>query len=217
MPKNQVKSLSKVAKAVRPKSSALPQQGYQQVFKNMDDVLRKDAGCTSELDYTEQSSWLLFLKYLDALEQDREQEALLTGKKYDWILDAEYRWSSWAAPKNASGVVDHNATMTGDDLLEFVNGRPGPDGVVTGLFPYLRGFKTRATGPNTIEYKIGEIFGSPRVGVGDFCSCGELRRGQFDREAAAAEVDHRDDRFGRVVSIAAVVDETDLGVETLEF
>ena len=27
------------------------------------------------------------------------------------------------------------------------------------LFPYLKGFKQRATGPNTIEYKIGEIFG----------------------------------------------------------
>ena len=27
------------------------------------------------------------------------------------------------------------------------------------LFPYLHGFKQRAAGPNTIEYKIGEIFG----------------------------------------------------------
>ena len=52
---------------------------FQQVFKAVDDLLRKDAGCTSELDYTEQSSWLLFLKYLDALEQDREQQAKLTG------------------------------------------------------------------------------------------------------------------------------------------
>ena len=55
---------------------------FQQVFKTVDDLLRKDAGCTSELDYTEQSSWLLFLKYLDALEQDREQEAKLVKKKY---------------------------------------------------------------------------------------------------------------------------------------
>lgn len=41
---------------------------FEQTFKNIDDILHKDAGCTSELDYTEQSSWLLFLKYLDALE-----------------------------------------------------------------------------------------------------------------------------------------------------
>ena len=61
---------------------------FEQVFKNIDDVLWKDAGCTSELDYTEQSSWLLFLKYLDALETDKATEALLGGKTYDYILEA---------------------------------------------------------------------------------------------------------------------------------
>ena len=70
--------------------------GYQQVFKNVDDILHKDSGCTSELDYTEQSSWLLFLKYLDALEETRSQEAKLTGKKYVYILESQYRWSNWA-------------------------------------------------------------------------------------------------------------------------
>jgi len=37
---------------------------FEQAFKNIDDVLWKEAGCTTELDYTEQTSWLLFLKYL---------------------------------------------------------------------------------------------------------------------------------------------------------
>ena len=69
---------------------------FQQAFKNIDDVLWKDAGCTSELDYTEQTSWLLFLKYLDALEHDKATEAALDGKKYTHILDAPYRWESWA-------------------------------------------------------------------------------------------------------------------------
>lgn len=41
---------------------------FEQAFRNIDDVLRKEAGCTTELDYTEQSSWLLFLKYLEGLE-----------------------------------------------------------------------------------------------------------------------------------------------------
>ncbi|MDO5506094.1 MAG: type I restriction-modification system subunit M N-terminal domain-containing protein [Pseudoxanthomonas suwonensis] len=59
---------------------------FEQAFRNIDDVLRKDAGCTSELDYTEQSSWLLFLKYLDALEQERAMAAELEGRKYDWLL-----------------------------------------------------------------------------------------------------------------------------------
>jgi type I restriction enzyme M protein len=122
---------------------------FEQTFRNIDDVLWKDAGCTSELDYTEQSSWLLFLKYLDALETDKGTEAALTGRKYSYILDVPYRWGTWAAPKGKDGRIDHNKALSGDDLTDFVNGR---------LFPYLQGFKNRATGPDTIEYKIGEIF-----------------------------------------------------------
>jgi type I restriction enzyme M protein len=121
---------------------------FEQAFKNIDDVLWKDAGCTSELDYTEQTSWLLFLKYLDALEHDKATEAALNGKPYTHFLDAPYRWDSWAAPKDKGGKIDHNNTLTGDDLIQFVNAK---------LFPYLHGFKQKATGPNTIEYKIGEI------------------------------------------------------------
>ncbi len=123
---------------------------FEQTFKNIDDILHKDAGCTSELDYTEQSSWLLFLKYLDALELDKATEAELEGRRYSFILDKAYRWERWAAPKTRDGKLDHHAAMTGDDLRDFVSGK---------LFPYLAGFKQRATGPNTIEYKIGEIFG----------------------------------------------------------
>ncbi len=60
---------------------------FEQAFKNIDDVLWKEAGCSSELDYTEQTSWLLFLKYLDGLEQDNADEAALEGKKYAYIFD----------------------------------------------------------------------------------------------------------------------------------
>ncbi len=126
---------------------------FEQAFKNIDDVLRKEAGCTTELDYTEQTSWLLFLKYLDGLEQDRAMEAELEGKKYAHILDEPYRWESWAAPKGKDGRLDHNKAMTGDDLRDFVDQR---------LFPYLHGFTQKASGPNTIEYKIGQIFGEIR-------------------------------------------------------
>jgi len=123
---------------------------FEQAFKNIDDVLRKEAGCTTELDYTEQTSWLLFLKYLDGLEQDKAVEAELEGKKYTFILETPFRWESWAAPKDSSGKINHNKAQTGDDLRDFVNNK---------LFPYLHGFKQKATGPNTIEYKIGQIFG----------------------------------------------------------
>ncbi len=122
---------------------------FEQTFKNIDDILHKDAGCTSELDYTEQSSWLLFLKYLDALERDKALEAELEGKRYQPIIDADHRWEAWAAPRTSDGRLDHNAALTGDDLRDFVNWR---------LIPYLAGFKQRASGPNTIEYKIGEVF-----------------------------------------------------------
>ena len=123
---------------------------FEQAFKNIDDVLWKEAGCTTELDYTEQTSWLLFLKYLDGLEQDRADEAELEGRKYNYILAKPYRWESWAAPKDKKGKLDHNKALTGDDLRDFVNQK---------LFPYLHGFKQKASGANTIEYKIGEIFG----------------------------------------------------------
>jgi hypothetical protein len=105
---------------------------FEQAFKNIDDILWKEAGCTTELDYTEQTSWLLFLKYLDDLEQDKSTEAALEGKKYTHILDEPYRWESWAAPKGKDGKLDHNKALTGDDLRDFVNGK---------LFPYLHGFK----------------------------------------------------------------------------
>lgn len=123
---------------------------FEQTFKNIDDVLWKEAGCTTELDYTEQTSWMLFLKYLDDLEQDKAMQAELKGKSYDFIIDAPHRWSSWAAPKGSDGNFDHNNAKTGDDLIDYVN---------RDLFPYLQGFKQRASGPDTIEYKIGEIFG----------------------------------------------------------
>src|SRR5258705_5912307 len=129
------------------------QHMFEQAFKNIDDVLWKEAGCTTELDYTEQTSWLLFLKYLDGLEEDKATEAALDGKKYTFNRDQPYRWESWAAPKGKDGRLDHNKAITGDDLCDFVDQE---------LFPYLHGFTQKASGPNTIEYKIGQIFGEIR-------------------------------------------------------
>jgi type I restriction enzyme M protein len=123
---------------------------FEQTFRSIDNVLRQEAGCTTELDYTEQTSWMLFLKYLDDLEQERAMEAELEGKAYSYIIDEAHRWSKWAAPKNADGTFDHDAALTADDLTAYVDDE---------LFPYLKGFKQRADNPQTIEYKIGEIFG----------------------------------------------------------
>ena len=110
---------------------------FEQTFKNIDDVLWKEAGCATELDYTEQTSWILFLKYLDDLERANEQKAELQGKKYESIIDKPHRWSVWAAPKKKDGSFDHDKALTGDDLIEYVDEK---------LFPYLKGFRTRAEG-----------------------------------------------------------------------
>jgi type I restriction enzyme M protein len=121
---------------------------FEQSFKNIDDILHKDAGCGSELDYVEQTSWVLFLKYLDDLEQDKENAALLSGEEYTRLLEPKFQWSVWAAPKTADGSKDLNA-LSGDDLLDFVNNE---------LFPYLKKFKAVDADPDTIDYKIGQIF-----------------------------------------------------------
>ncbi|MDD3435785.1 MAG: N-6 DNA methylase [Candidatus Gastranaerophilales bacterium] len=123
---------------------------FEQCFKNIDDKLRKDSGVSTELDYVEQTSWLLFLKYLDDLEQTKSMNAVLDGKTYTPIIDKEFSWSEWAYPTTEDGKLDHHRAKTGDDLKEFVDLK---------LFPYLKKFKKTAESPDTLEYKIGEIFG----------------------------------------------------------
>ncbi|MBO4806301.1 MAG: type I restriction-modification system subunit M N-terminal domain-containing protein, partial [Paludibacteraceae bacterium] len=122
---------------------------YESTFNAIDAILRNEAGCSNELDYIEQTSWLLFLKYLDDLETEREQEAELNGKEYKRIITGFNRWSAWAAPKTSKGELDVINAMTGDDLVTFVNQK---------LFPSLKHFKDTAVSPDTLEYKIGEIF-----------------------------------------------------------
>jgi type I restriction enzyme M protein len=122
---------------------------FEQTFKNIDDILHKDAGCSSELDYVEQTSWILFLKYLDDYEADKKTAADLSGKSYSEIIATQYRWDKWAMPKGKDGKLDHHKALTGDDLKDFVDHK---------LFPYLKKFKTDADSPATIIYKIGEIF-----------------------------------------------------------
>lgn len=122
---------------------------FEQTFKNIDDILYKDSGADSELDYIGQTSWVLFLRYLDELERVKADEAGLKGKDYTYILEEAYRWPEWAMPKDEDGKLDHHRALTGPDLVQFVDNQ---------LFPYLAAFKQKADHPQTIEYKIGEIF-----------------------------------------------------------
>ena len=71
--------------------------------------------------YIGQVSWLLFLRYLESIESDRKDQALLESKEYVPILDKEFRWDVWACPKNGLGVRDDLRAMKGDDLIDFAN------------------------------------------------------------------------------------------------
>ena len=122
---------------------------YEQTLKAVDKILRDDAGCSTSIDYIEQTSWILFLKYLSDLEKERIDEATLKGKEYKPLFEEEFSWDNWAVPKKADGSQDIVNALTGDDLLKFVNEK---------LMPYLQTFKTNIEKANTLEYKIGEIF-----------------------------------------------------------
>lgn len=116
-------------------------QGLGSLLKSARDIMRKDKGLNGDLDRLPLLTWIMFLKFLDDLEEQRKQEAALAGKRFRPAIEAPYRWRDWAAnPQN----------MTGDDLLAFINNeevrRPdrskGP-----GLFAYLRGL-TGSNGDN---------------------------------------------------------------------
>ncbi len=131
---------------------------FEQTFKNLDDIMFQEPGCNSELDYAEQTSWMLFLKYLDDLEREREAEAQLLGEAFQPLFEPQYRWSAWAAPKHPDGKPDLDQMRIGQDLVDFVN---------NDLLAYLRAFKQSATDPNSIQAKIGQIFGEVRNKFGN--------------------------------------------------
>jgi len=117
------------------------------------DILRRDDGISGAMMYTEQISWILFLKFLSDLEDSKADEALLNGQSYTYIIDDKFKWSNWACPKK-DGKLDVINAKSGDDLLDFVNGTKEEDG----LFDYLKGFKSITEDPKSIKYKIGAIF-----------------------------------------------------------
>ena len=121
---------------------------YENTFNKIEKDLRAEEGIANELDYVEQTSWVLFLKYLHDLETERRDRAELEGKDHSPIIEGEFRWDQWAAPKK-DGEFEHNAARIGDDLVAFVDQK---------LFPYLASFSETAEGPKTIHYKIGEVF-----------------------------------------------------------
>ena len=94
--------------------------------------MRKDKGLNGDLDRLPMLTWIMFLKFLDDLELQREGEAQLAGKKFKPAIEPPYRWRDWAAKSDG---------ITGDELIAFINNEETtrPDGKKgAGLFRYLR-------------------------------------------------------------------------------
>lgn len=122
----------------------------QQKIDRITDILRRDDGISGAMHYTEQTSWVLFLKFLDDYESEKEDEAILSGKPYTPVLDVAHRWRAWACPKTDDGKLDLKQVRSGDDLTDYVNRQ---------LFPYLKAFASNTTAdPKSFTYKIGAIF-----------------------------------------------------------
>jgi type I restriction enzyme M protein len=115
--------------------SRIPLTTAQQLgslIKSARDIMRKDKGLNGDLDRLPMLTWIMFLKFLDDLEQIRETDAKLAGKRFRHTIEPPYRWRDWAAKPDG---------ITGDELIAFVNNEEarGPDGKKgPGLFAYLR-------------------------------------------------------------------------------
>lgn len=120
----------------------------QNKIDKITDILRRDDGISGAMHYTEQISWILFLKFLDDYEEELKLEAILNNQEYKSILEEKFSWKVWAAPKTSEGKIDFNKALSGQDLLNFVNKE---------LFVYLKNFKNNEDF-KSIEYKIGGIF-----------------------------------------------------------
>jgi len=119
----------RIKKIDKPHTTA---QQLGSLIKSARDIMRKDKGLNGDLDRLPMLTWIMFLKFLDDLEQIREQEATMAGKRFRQAIEKPYRWRDWAAKPEG---------ITGDELIAFVNNEEAirPDGKKgAGLFAYLR-------------------------------------------------------------------------------
>ncbi|MBU0702593.1 MAG: type I restriction-modification system subunit M, partial [Chloroflexi bacterium] len=120
----------------REQSAKTTAQQLSGVVKSARDIMRKDKGLSGDLDRLPMLTWIMFLKFLDDMEQIRQDEALLAAETFRPIIEPPYRWRDWAAAEGG---------ITGDELIAFINQDEAvlPDGVRgAGLFAYLRGLQS---------------------------------------------------------------------------
>lgn len=127
-----------MARPRKSKSTEAPLTTAQQlgsIIKSCRDIMRKDKGLSGDLDRLPMLVWVMFLKFIDDMEQLREEEAFLKGERFRPAIEAPYRWRDWAAKDDG---------ITGDALIAFINQDRAvrPDGTEgAGLFAYLRGLQ----------------------------------------------------------------------------
>jgi type I restriction enzyme M protein len=124
--------MARTKKADQPMTTA---QQLGAIVKSSRQIMRKDKGLNGDLDRLPMLTWIMFLKFLDDLEQMRETEAVLEGKNFQPAIEAPYRWRDWGAIEGG---------VTGDELIAFINNDEAvrPDGTRgIGLFAYLRGLQ----------------------------------------------------------------------------
>lgn len=118
--------------------AAMPQttpQSLGSLTKACRDIMRKDKGLNGDLDRLPMLTWVMFLKFLDDLEQVRETEAKVAAKRFTLAIEPPYRWRDWAAKPDG---------VTGDALIAFINNEEAirSDGIKgPGLFAYLRSLR----------------------------------------------------------------------------
>ncbi len=124
-----------MARSKQTTQSLTTAQRLSSIVKSCRDIMRKDKGLNGDLDRLPMLTWIMFLKFLDDMEQIREQEAKMAGKRFRRAIEPPYRWRDWAAKEDG---------ITGDELISFVNNEEAvrPDGTKgAGLFAYLRGLQ----------------------------------------------------------------------------
>ena len=129
-------------------------QSLGALLKSARDIMRKDKGLNGDLDRLPMLTWIMFLKFLDDLELQREDEAKLAGKKFKPAIEAPYRWRDWAAKSDG---------ITGDELLAFINNEEAtlPNGKKgAGLFAYLRKLTSSdtASAASTARDTVATVF-----------------------------------------------------------
>lgn len=142
--------MSRIKKAITDQPQTTAQQ-MGSLIKSARDIMRKDKGLSTDIDRLPLLTWIMFLKFLDDMEQIEESKSAMSGERYRPAVESPYRWRDWAAREDG---------MTGPELLAFINQDETtlPDGTRgPGLLAYLRGL-TGGDGATRRRRVIATVF-----------------------------------------------------------